>query len=483
MKIKAVSNPSIKLSTTRPAVVVLLGHVDHGKTSLLSALKKQDLTKKEFGGISQHTKAYQVRGPEGEKITFIDTPGHEAFGQMRSRGAKIADLAMLIIAANEGLKPQTRECLKFIKEAKLPFFVVINKIDVAGADSQMVKAQLSKEDVLVEDFGGKIVALEVSAKTGKGLEELLEMILLFAELEGIKVKKGAALEAVVIEATRDAQKGLLATVLLKSGSLHQGDEVFTGEEKTKVRAIFDEDGKRINMLEPGEAGVVLGFKQVLAVGSIISWQKQEEQVTATVLKPATEMAKETQLKIILKADVLGTLEAIEAGLPEKVVVLNRGVGPVTESEVLEAINLKGVIVAFNVAVPRSVKELARIEKVELNSFNIIYELFDWLEKRLEVRAAKEAVVKIKGEAQIIAVFKVGALKVAGMKILKGEFSTGDSVTLKRKEQNLGQTKIGSIKHEKEAVKKAVAGKEYGLILESQLDFKIGDVILSYSENN
>lgn len=469
-----------KKLTKRPPVVVLLGHVDHGKTALLSALAKIDLTKKEFGGISQHTNAYQIFGPENSPITFIDTPGHELFAKMRSRGAKVADLALLVIAANEGIKPQTKESLNYIQKAKLPFFVVINKMDLPAADPMKVKSQLAKEGVLVEDLKGDIVSLEISAKTKKGLEELLEMILLFTELEEIKAETEASLGAVVIESTLDPKKGPLATLLVKKGTISSGKEIFAGKAKARVRAIFDDQGKRINQLGPGEAGRILGFSKTLRVGRLITDEPKEEKRGRPLIK--REEKDRGKLKIILKADVLGTLQAIEENLPKGVEIIDKGVGAVNESDVLNASTSEATIIAFNTQLSKSVKELARTEKVKMTSFQVIYELLDWLLERMEKKKKAKAKEKIKGKAEIIAEFKVEGLKIAGAKILSGEMAVNDKVKLEREKKLIKEGKIKSIKHKKKAVEKARAGKEYGFSFEPELDFRQGDMIISYSEN-
>lgn len=468
-----------KSLTKRPPVVVLLGHVDHGKTTLLSALAKTDLIKKEFGGISQHTNAYRILGPENSPITFIDTPGHELFAKMRSRGAKVADLALLVIAANEGMKPQTKESLKYIQEAKLPFFVVINKMDLPAADPMKVKSQLAKEGVLVEDLKGEIVSLEVSAKTKKGLEELVEMILLFAELEEIKSDPQASLEAVVIEATLDEKRGHLVTLLVREGILRLGQEIFAGKTKANVRAIFDDQGKRVSQVEPGEAGKVLGFSKTLRLGRLITDKPKEERRKRVLIKKEKEDFK---LKIILKADVLGTLQAIKESLPEAVEIIDKGVGAVNESDVLNASTSKAVIIAFNTFLPKSVKELARTEKVTIVPFQVIYELLDWLKESLGKKEKAKVEKEIKGKAEIIAEFRVEGVKIAGAKILSGEIAVDDKVGLKREGKLIKEAKVKSLKHKKRAVEKALSGKEYGFSFQPELDFRIRDMIISYSEN-
>lgn len=482
MKKRNQINPDSKSLTRRPPVVVLLGHVDHGKTTLLSAIAKIDFTKEEYGGITQHTKTARIVGPGGKQITFIDTPGHEAFAKMRSRGVRIADLALLVIDGSEGVKPQTKESLKYIQENKLPYFVVISKIDLPKADAKMIKSQLAKEGVLVEKMGGDIVALEVSAKTKKGLDELLEMILLFAELEEIKAESGRGFKAAVLESYLDPQKGVLVTVLVKTDALRVGQEIFGGKIKVKVRAIFDDQGERIDQIGPGETGRILGFNKNLEVGGVIADKPQGSLEFKPVVTPtADEDDEKFSFRIILKTDVTGTLEAIEESLPEKVMVVGKGVGPVNESDVLKASTTRSTILAFNAPPLGSVKELARTEGVEIVSFKVIYKLLEWLAEKLTEKERVKTEKRISGKAEIIAEFKLKDFKVAGCRLVAGKLTTDEEVCLERNGKTLGKTKIKSIKQKRESVKEALSGQEYGLVFLPELDFNKGDMIISYSD--
>lgn len=398
---KRKSKPSKYL---RSPIVTVMGHVDHGKTSLLDAIRKTNITAEEHGGITQHIGAYQISF-KGKKITFIDTPGHVAFGKMRSRGAQVTDLVVLVIAANDGVKPQTKESLQHIKRAGVPFLVAINKIDLAGASSEMVKNQLAEESILVEGYGGDIVCVEVSAKQKKGLDEFLEMILLLNQMKPLEANPDGQLKAVIIESRLDAKQGPLATLLIKNGTLRIGDYLTAENIRGKVKAIRDEKGKKLSQAEPSKPVEILGFKQIPPVGSQVKRVKPDgKKATLKALKktettekknsqpeadrPLDEVSSEklsdlsvTKIKIILKADTLGTLEAIQASLPTEVEVIFAGVGAVSESDVLLAIPTKSSIFAFNTKVPLKTVKLAKIERIKIKTYKIIYELLENLEKK------------------------------------------------------------------------------------------------------
>lgn len=480
----------------RPPVVAVLGHVDHGKTTLLDAIRQTNIVSKEHGGITQHIGAYQVEYQK-ESITFIDTPGHAAFVKMRSRGASVTDLVVLVIAADDGVKPQTKESLAHIKQAKVHFLVVINKIDLAGASVDKVKAQLAENEVLVEGYGGDIVCLEVSAKQKKGLDELLEMILLIAKMENLKANPKANLKAVVIESSLDSKKGPLATVLVQNGTLKLGDQLMTEDIEGKVKAMLDANGKKLEKALPSTPVEVLGFKKAPPVGAKVeilmgSKEKKEEKEMKEIKEKKVVKDKKTitkdeekeddnKIRVILKADTIGTLEAIEANLPEEVEVILAGVGQITDSDVLLALSTKASVLAFNVKTPGLVKKLAETEKVDIKTYNIIYQLLEDIEKKvlkiLEPTIDEETL----GEAEIIAEFNIKGKHIAGCKIKKGKFSKNNPVHLKRKDKIIADAKITSFQKEREEVNEAKAGDEVGLVLSPDLDFKIDDGIISYKK--
>jgi len=464
----------------RPPIVAVLGHVDHGKTSLISKIYEKDLTKKEFGGISQHIGAYQISF-KGKKITFIDTPGHVAFSKMRSRGAKVADLAILVVAADEGVKPQTLESLKHIQEANIPFLVAANKIDLPNINLDWLKGNLAENGILVEGWGGNVVFVPVSAKTGKGIDELLEMILLLWEMEEVKSDPEGELEAVVIESKLDPKKGPVATVLIRNGSLKVGEEIRTEEVGGRIRAMIDDKGRNVNIAYPGEAVEVLGFSKVPLVGSKIIRGPLEEKLPSSSKPKTFEKNKEEEkkIKIILKADTQGTLEAILGSLSQEIKVILSGVGNINESDVLLAKTSGAQIIGFNVKASGAVEKLAETEKVEIKTYNIIYELLEDLEARVLKLLEPTIDEEVLGQAKIIAEFIVKNQRVAGCKVEEGEIEKDFPLHLKREGKIIAECQIASMKIGKEDTKKVKKGEEFGVILNCPVDFKVGDVLISY----
>jgi len=468
----------------RPPIVAVLGHVDHGKTSLISKIYEKDLTKKEFGGISQHIGAYcakfAIRNSQFA-ITFIDTPGHVAFSKMRSRGAKVADLAVLVVAADEGVKPQTLESLKHIQEANIPFLVAANKIDLPNVNLEWLKGNLAENGILVEGWGGNVVFVPVSAKTGKGIEELLEMILLLWEMEEVKSDPEGELEAVVIESRLDSKRGSVATILIRNGSLRVGEEIRTEEVGGKIRAMIDDKGRNVNVAYPGEAVEVLGFSKVPLVGSKIIRGSLEEKLPSSS-KPKVlekEEEEEKKIKIILKADTQGTLEAILGSLSQEIKVVFSGVGNINESDVLLAKTSEAQIIGFNVKTSGTVEKLAETEGVEIKNYNIIYELLEDLEKKVLKLLEPTIDEEILGQAKIIAEFIVKNQRVAGCKVEEGEIERKSPLHLKREGKIIADCRAVSMKIGKEDVERVKKGEEFGVILSSPVDFKVGDMLISF----
>ncbi len=465
----------------RPPVVAVLGHVDHGKTTLLDKIRKTNVVAKEFGGITQHIGAYQIKAKK-KTITFIDTPGHAAFSEMRSRGAKVADLAVLVIAADEGVKPQTLESLKFIKKAKIPYLVAINKIDKPNIDLEQVKKEMAKNDIKVEGHGGKIVSVATSAKTGKGVDELLEMILLVAEMEEIKGDPKAKLEAVVIESKLDKRRGPLATVLVRNGCLEIGNQIKADNTFAKIKAMFDENGQTVKKAGPSKPVEVLGFKSVPQIGSLV--KRTEEIITLPTepVKPELTKKKETEedrLRLIVKADVNGTLEAILTGLPKEVEIIDSGVGEINESDVLLAETTGAEIIAFNVKTSAKVKKLAVTEKVRISDYQVIYKLFEEIEEKVKKLMEPFAGEEILGKAEVLQEFEIDKKRVAGCRVIEGEIKKRGKLHLQRGEELVGDCWIKSMKTGKTKIEGAKAGEEFGAVLSPSLDFKIGDMLLSY----
>lgn len=470
----------------RPPVVAVLGHVDHGKTTLLSAIREKDLTLKEHGGITQHIGAYQIVY-KGEKITFIDTPGHAAFIKMRSYGVAVTDVVILVVAANDGVKPQTKESIAHIREAKVPFLVAVNKIDLPQTSLDKVKAQLAENEVLVEGYGGDVVCLPISAKQKKGLDELLEMTLLLAKMQNLKAQPKGPLSGVVIDSKLDVQKGPLATILVKNGTLHTGDQIVTPSASGKVRWMFNEIGKRVDFALPSDAVAVLGFKKIPPIGAKVTVRVSgQETPVAIELTRQRNIVKENgeeeeKINIILKADTSGTLEAIQQSIAQEVTIVMAGVGQVSESDVLLALSTGAKILAFNVVTPASVKKLAETEKINIKTYSVIYELLEDLEKK--VLSIMEPTINedILGEAEVIAEFKIKGSHIAGCKIKKGKITKKDKVHLKRQDKIIANCRIKSFQKEKQEISEAKAGSEVGIVMQPDVDFTLGDVIIAYSE--
>ncbi len=481
------------ISSSRPPIVAVLGHVDHGKTTLLDTIRHADVASGEHGGITQHIGAYQVEvGKEKHKITFIDTPGHEAFAKMRSRGASVADIALLVVAADDSVKPQTKESIEQIQASGAQMIVVVNKIDVPGAIVEKVKSDLAKNGVQVEGFGGDIPVALVSAKAGTGVPELLDLIALVAQMKGLENKPDAPLEAVVIETRVDKGKGMVATVVVKQGTLKFGTSLFEGPKQVaRVRAMFDEHGKSVTEAPPARPVEVLGFTILPSVGAqlqailgaapVASTQSLKELYTSENLpdwlKPVDEQVGQ-RLNIILKADTAGSLEAILAALHKKIDVVAAAVGDISEADVLQAKSSKAFIVGFNVKCPSSVEKLAQAEKVIFRTYNIIYELLDELTE--VVSGMKEVLTKERelGTGTIIAEFPFEKSRIAGTRVLAGRLARGDSVKIMRGETEIGRAKIKSVRKGKEEVTKVEEGAECGIFLDRIVDFALQDAIIA-----
>ena len=438
----------------RNPIVVVLGHVDHGKTTLLDVIRKTNVASREAGGITQSIGASVVNG-----ITFIDTPGHAAFSKMRSRGGSVADIAVLVVACDDGVAPQTKEALKIIKDAGIPYVVAAAKIDIAGVDPEVVRSELEKEKVTFEGKGGETPFVPVSAKNGQGIPELLETILLVSEVKEIKGDSGASLEAVVIESFKD-KRGLVVNLIIRNGTLKVASDVTIADFSGRVRALFNDKGESVKEAFPGEPVQGIGLEQKNSV------------VPKKVLGDARRLA-EDELPIIIKASNAGALEAVISSLPSKVVVVDEGIGEVTSSDVITAKTGNARIFAFESRLPNDVLKLAEAEGVKCERFEIIYELIQRLEEIL-----KGGKVEILGKANILATFPFNNKKVAGCKVTEGKISKGDKLILVRDEKEIGKAKATSIKKQKTEVAQVGQGEEFGVILDPQLDFLAGDVLVS-----
>lgn len=464
----------------RPPIVAVLGHVDHGKTSLLDKIRTSRVAEKEAGGITQKIGAYQVE-IDGSKITFIDTPGHQAFSAMRSRGAKVADIVVLVVAADDGVMPQTMESINHITESGVPYVVAINKIDVPGSDIDRVKNQLLQNGVAVEGLGGDIVCVPVSAKTGEGIKDLLEMILLLAQMHEVKADPNGPLQGIIIESKKD-QRGAVGTVIVKNGTLHAGDQACLEGSSVKIKGLFSDDGKPVTFASPGQPVEVIGFENLPPIGGEInSWNNSNESKSKSKTEILSNQIKETenQLRLIVKADSQGSLEAIYASLPTDVFIILSTVGDITESDILLARTSKAEIWGFNIKASTDIEKLAESEKVKIFTFKIIYEFLESLEKRILTFLEPNIEDEILGKAEVIARFDMNGKAIAGSKVVEGRINKSDSIRIKRGEATLGETRISSLKQQKEEVNEIIKGDEFGACFSVPLDFKVGDMVISY----
>ncbi len=466
-------------SNLRPPIVSILGHVDHGKTTLLDAIRKTNVADREHGGITQHIGAYQIE-TNGQLITFVDTPGHAAFEKMRSRGAEVADIIILVVAANDGVKPQTIEAIKHIQKAKKPTIVAITKVDLPDINLDKVKKELQTAGIVVEEYGGASPLVQVSAPKNKGIAELLEVIGLVWQLNPQESQPDAPLEAVVVESKLDKNRGPVVTVIVKKGTLKVSQKIMVEGETISVKALIDDSGKNVKEAEPGKPVEILGFKKALDVGSIVSdtIQKTKEETLPASYADIIAKAQESKdkFKVVIKADVLGSLEAVLANLPENILVLSSSVGEISESDIAFAKVAGAPIIAFGLkANPKIVAQAGR-EGVLIRSYNVIYELLDDLQDvALGFQAAKEE-AKIKGRAKVVATFDIEGKKIAGCMITFGRLKVGDEVYIKDKDKEIA--KITSIKRFKKDVETVGNGQDCGILLSPSLDFKEGDILES-----
>lgn len=466
--------------SVRAPIVAILGHVDHGKTTLLDYIRSAHVAEREAGGITQSIGAYQAEF-KGKKLTFIDTPGHAAFSKMRSRGATIADVVVLVVAADDSVQPQTIESIKHIKAAEIPYVVAINKIDKPDARSEVVKAKLTEHEVFVEGYGGNTPVVEMAGKTGKGVDTLLETILLLAELEELPYQSEAPLQAPIIEAKIDPQRGALVSAIVKAGTLKLGDEVGTESASARVRAIVSDMGVSLKEATPGMPIQILGFKTLPAVGEVIG---TGIEIKPTVAVETGELAAEVegkQLKVIVKADTSGSLEAILGSFPTEVKVIASGTGDVTESDVLLAATTGSIIMGFNAKIGSSALKLAETEEVVVKSYKIIYELLEYIEKKILKLMEPTIDEDELGKATVIKVFEINGEKIAGAKVESGRLETGDTIHLTKADGTVKDARIKAMRIGREEVKKVPAGAECGILLFPNLDLKEKDAIIAYKK--
>ncbi len=490
----------------RPPIVTVMGHVDHGKTRLLDAIRQANVMATEAGGITQHIGAYQAE-IDGHRITFLDTPGHEAFTAMRARGAQVTDIAVLVVAADDGVMPQTREAINHARAAGVPIVIAINKIDKPEANPDLVRQQLADAGLVCEDWGGDTICVPVSAREKKGIHELLENILLVAEMEELKADPSRPGVGVVIEARMDKTKGPLATVLIHDGSLRIGDTIVVGKLWGKVKAMYNYANRQLRRAAPSTPVEILGLDSVPQVGDTLNVVAGEHQAKALIAKQGQEVnetapapnaislsnlfeqvtaGKVKELAVVLKVDVQGSIEPIKASLEQlgtdevKVRVIHSAVGNVTESDILLAVASKGVIVGFNTTAEPGARRLAEQEHVSVRYYNIIYNLVDDVSKALKGMLEPAKIEVIEGRAEVRAVFPAGKTqKAAGIFVTEGKVVRGASVRLRRKGEVVRESTVESLRRFKEDTKEVATGYECGLVLKDFSDFQVGDVLEFY----
>lgn len=472
----------------RPPIVVVMGHVDHGKTTLLDTIKKTQVAAREAGGITQAIGAYEIVHA-GKKMTFIDTPGHEAFTHMRTRGAHVADLAILIVAADDGVQPQTKESIETLIGTNTPFVVAINKIDKANADIERTKASLMQHGVYLEGAGGNISWQQISAKQGTGVNELLDLLLLAAELEDFTYDPDGNAEGIILEAKLDKQRGIMATGIVKNGTLKIGKNIETDSACGKIKLLEDFLGKRADKLEPSAPVVIMGFESLPKVGEKfvsgdIELAPREKNAGALAI-PSTmqkSLIKETgnpELRLILKADVSGSLEAFAAivkSLNQTTVnirIMGESVGEISDSDVKAAESGDAIIIGFNAKVSKSAEQMAQIKKVRIITGNIIYKLVESIEE--EIKAIEEPAPL--GIAEIMATYsQKGKKQVIGGKIINGVIKNNTVLTVTRAGEVLGTGKLTNLQTSKRDVTQVEFPMEFGMVFESTVDIQVGDLL-------
>ena len=518
-KVKRVADSDVEQGLTGPEdtaddlqprapVVTVMGHVDHGKTSLLDALRETNVAAKEAGGITQHIGAYQIEVAGGKKITFIDTPGHEAFSEMRARGAKVTDIVVLVVAANDGIMPQTIEAIRHAQAAEVPIVVAINKIDLPGADPMKVKTALLQHGIAVEDMGGEYLCAEVSAKKRINIDKLVEAILLQAEILDLKANPNRMAQGAVIEAKMEKGRGSVATVLVQNGTLRIGDICIAGKEWGHIRAMFNENGKKVMEAGPATPVEILGLQGTPAAGDdfvIVKDEAQAKEVTsyrirkerdAKLVKSAKSAMEQMldkiksgevkHLPVIIKADVQGSIEAIEGTIKKlsndevSVQILHSAVGPISDSDVTLAKASNAFIIGFNVRAIPHARDLARQDGVDIRYYSIIYDVVDDIKKALEGMLSPELREKIIGYAEIRNVFNItGVGKVGGCMVTEGFVKRGAKVRLLRDNVVIHDGALAQLKRFKEDVREVKSGYECGMSFENYNDIQVGDYIECY----
>jgi translation initiation factor IF-2 len=500
-KIKATRVENLK---NRPPIITVMGHVDHGKTSVLDVLRSANVVSGEFGGITQHIGAYQIES-QSNKLTFIDTPGHAAFTEMRARGSKLTDVVVLVVAADDGVKPQTVESIKHAKAANVPIVVAINKCDLPDADPQKIKNQLLEHELIAEDLSGDTLMVEISATTKMNLDKLVEAIVLQAEILDLKTDFESKATGIVLESKIDVGRGPVATIIVTTGTLKRGDFFVSGLKWGKVRAIIDDKGKNINEAPPSAPVEILGINGAAKSGDdfiVVDNEKEAKtlsenraQESKDAKNPLTFATQDSafsdnsaeELNLIIKSDVHGSSEAIKNAIGQikhdevKPKIILADIGMVTETDVTLAKASNAVLIAFNVKPSKEAKKLAENEKIKISSYNIIYEVLDYIKQKMSGLLSPDIQETVTGTAQILEIFKVsGAGKVAGSKVMEGEITTTSDVRIIRDGAIIYTGKVGTLFREKNQVKQVSNGQECGITVKDYMDFQKNDTIEAFS---
>lgn len=485
------SDKELKNLMSRPPIVAVLGHVDHGKTSLLDFIRKTNVTAKEAGGITQSIGAYEIEhhstsSGQMKKITFIDTPGHEAFSKMRARGANIADLAILVVAADDGVKPQTKESIEILNSTKTPFIVAINKIDKSNADIERTKNDLMANNVLLEGYGGNISWHGISAKTGEGVNELLDLILLAAEMENFTYNPNAEGNGIILEAKADSKKGIVATAIIKNGILKSGEKISTKTASGKIKILENFLSKKADELSPSSPTIILGFETLPQIGEEFFTGQQAENIQLAI--PQTQINKtgvkindsELSLNLIIKADVSGSLEILNEiikTIPQgaaKIKILSKSIGEITDGDVKSALSSNAAIIGFKTKMNKIAESLAKTQNIKIITSEIIYELVEAIKNEMKLMEKPQP----QGIFEIIKIFsQKGKEQLIGGRVVLGIFRNNQKIKITRNEQEIGSGKILSIKKFKQETNQVSVNEECGILLESEIKINEGDKLI------
>ncbi len=478
----------------RPPVITIMGHVDHGKTTLLDHLRKSRVTAGEAGGITQHIGAYQIEH-DGQKMTFIDTPGHAAFNKMRQRGANITDIVILVVAADDGVQPQTKESIKYIKKSGATPIVAINKIDLENARPEVAKSELAEAEFLIQEYGGEIESVEISAETGENVDQLLETIAVLAELLELKADPKAPLEAVVIESTKDQFRGPIATAIVQQGTMEVRQKLYTAETDGRVKSLNDDRGENMETAGPGDPVEIMGLNEVPPVGSIIrdaDAEYETELVTEDEVEEsddpfadldiAAAFGEKEILPIIIRSDVKGTLEALKENLKhDNIEIVDAAVGSVSDHDLEIAETTGAVIFAFHTDVPTRVKRNAKRQGIIIREYDVIYELIEDLDEDIEKMIDPTYGQEVVGRAEILEIFDLSGTKVAGSRVVTGEIGRNDKINLRRNGEIVATPSLSSLQRGQEKADRVTAKSEFGATFRGNVDFQVGDIIEAYTE--